>query len=261
MDTVIEDVNYISKISHALEKHLTLSGQSSNESVSSLDEDSWFELSTVDMNFNETHGKNDRQNGHRRISSADTWVNNFQTDGNCDSQTHQSNYAMDLKKQSQEAQYGQFDGYQSNPSMMASPSRMGHVSYMRNQTSPCMVPMQMQPQFVPYQLPPQMLPQQIPPSSVMPTYIYQPQTVYQPIYVSSQPSTMLFPAQYCYNSMSSNMTQSPGIAYSQMQGNIMDPNEYSNYQHMPMQMQQMPVPQTQMYIPVSYGYSPNGTTV
>lgn len=251
MDTVIEDVNYISKISHALEKHLTVSCQSSNESVSSLDEDSWFELSTVDMNFNEING---HQNGHRRISSADTWVNNFHTDGNCDSQSHRSNDATDLKKQSQE---GQNDGYQSYPSMMASPSRMDHVSYMRNQASPCMVPMQMQPQFVSYQLPPpQMLSQQIPPSPVIPAYIYQPQTVYQPIYVSSQPSTMLFPAQYCYNSMSS---QSPGIAYSQMQGNIIDSNEYSNYQHMPMQMQQMPVSQTQMYIPVSYGYSPNGT--
>jgi hypothetical protein len=257
MDTVIEDVNYISKISHALEKHLTVSGQSSNESVSSLDEDSWFELSTVEMNFNEVHNKNQQQGGHRRITSADTWVNNFQSDCNHDSNSSYRNVdAMDMKRQSQE---GQYDGYQPNSSMLVSPSRMDHVSYMKNQASPCMIPIQMQPQFVSYQLPPQqILAQQLPSSPVMPAYIYQPQTVYQPIYLSSQSPGMLFPAQYCYNS---NMSHSPGIAFSQMQGNSLDPTDYSNYQHIPMQMQQMPVSHTQMYIPVSYGYSPNGTTV
>ena len=291
MDTVIDDVNYISKISHALEKHLTSSVQSSNESVSSLDEDSWFELSTVEMNFNELRNSNNNnfKNRHRRISSADTWVNGFHNDSHADSQPRNSedtcpkDFDIPQPHHQQQQQQQQQQQLQQGGYVFSSPQRMDQYAFIKSQMSPNMVPLQMQPQFVSYQLPPQILAHQIPSSPVMPTYIYQSQPVYQPIYFPTQPSTLLFPAMqqsYCYGSspaMSHSHTHTQGIAFGPMQpqgmvggqgqpgqgqGSVantmsMDGCEYGSYQPIP--MQQLPLAQSPMYIPVQCGYSPTGS--
>lgn len=288
MDTVIDDVNYISKISHALEKHLVSSGgQSSNESISSLDEDSWFERSTVEIDFKDTrppvpahhrrrhshsqthHRGHSSGQGHRRNLSADTWVNGFQyqSESSLLPPSHSANSSSSYGPESDSGlSENELTQEQVQP-VASTPMRYGQFAYVKSQMSPSqMVPMQMQSQFVSYQLPPSMMTHQLSNIPSSPVYIYPHQPVYQPIYLSSQPtgmhpSTLLFPTvqqmpgSYCFSPSAPQM-QSQGNAHIGVAYESMDYGSYGQIST-PMPMQ-MPMGQPQVYIPVPCGYSPSG---
>lgn len=272
MDTVIDDVNYISKVSHALEKHLTSSGgggHSSNESISSLDEDSWFELSTVDMNCNEPRQKTSERkqiSGHRRISSADTLVNCFQYQQEATGEDYPTEYNIGIaqREEMNDDMEGEMDfdhcGTEANSDncggqqLYDMPSTPQRVAYPIMK-SPMIVPVQIQPQYLSYQMSPQMVTQQMNSSPMMSPYYYQAQPMYQPIYVASQPPQMpiLFPtiqSPYCYSPIAVQQQGNGhiGVTYNQMH---QDMAEYSNNYHQSMQ--------PQVYIPVACGYSSPST--